>query len=317
MKRIAIVLALAAAFFHTATFAGEFVPAGRVTMLITTKPGANHDIYSRTIGEAIKRGNPPFTLLMINKDDGGGTVGMRDVSALRAGAEADNTLLPFPIGDVSYLLTNTRLRMDDFTPLAVLVEDKHFFYTAANSRFKTFQDVVDALEKEPLVLAGGRGDDIMFFEAVKRAVDKKDNLTYLQTDGANAAAVQVLGGHVEIGIGKMAVLDAFFKNGDFHPLAVEGDARQGEPYRDVPTFKELGYPGIAFSQLRGFFASKNMSPEARDYWSALLVEAATSDYFVENYVKKFSSELKPMNAEETRKIFHKAQEDALAAGYGR
>ena len=152
---------------------------------------------------------------------------------------------------------------------------------------------------------------------MKRTVDKNGNLTYLQTDGTNDTAVQVLGNHVEVGMGKQAVLNAFIENGDFVPFAVEGNERLGGIYADVPTFKELGFPGIGFIQFRGVFGSKNMTPEARDYWSAVLLKAAQSDYFIKNYIQKFASELALMDAQAAKAYFEKAEEDAFAAGYGK
>lgn len=297
--------------------AGEFKPANRVTLLITTKPGSNHDIFSRTLGEAIKQLKPPFTLMMVNKDDGGGAVGNRNVANLRPGSEADNTLLPFNIGDVPTTVDTTNLTMDDFRQLAGVVSEKHIFYTRSDSRFKTFQDFVDALAKEPLVLAGGRGDDIMFFHSVKNGVDKNDNLSSLQTGGTNDTAVQVLGGHVEVGMGKQAILTPFIENGDFRPLAVEGDVRLDPPYQDVPTFTELGYPQIEFIQTRGIFGSKNMSDEAAAYWSSLILEAGKSEYFKKNYIDKFKASANLMDSEKATAAYHKAQEDAYASGFGK
>jgi putative tricarboxylic transport membrane protein len=315
--KTAFLLAVCPLMTASLALSGEFTPAGKVTWVVSTKPGSNIDIFSRTVGEAIKSLKPAYNLVMLNKEDGAGAVANRDVSIMRAGNDANNTLLTFNIGDVPSLLQNTEMRIKDFTPLAVLAQDKHIFYTGSGSRFKSFQDFADALQKEPLVLAGGRGDDIMFFESVKRSVDRNGNLTYLQTDGTNDTAVQVLGGHVEVGMGKQAVLNAFIGNGDFVPLAVEGNERLGGIYADVPTFKELGYPDIGFIQFRAVFGSRNMTPEARDYWSDVLLKAAQSDYFTKNYIQKFSSELALMDAAETKAYFEKAEKDAVAAGYGK
>ena len=160
---LAIACALSFAFTALSAVAGEFTPARKVTWVISTKPGSNIDIFSRTVGEAVKASKPPYNLVMLNKEDGGGAVANRDVSVMRTGNDANNTLLTFNIGDVPPLIQNTEMRIKDFTPLAILAQDKHIFFARSDSRFKSFQDFVDALQKEPLVLAGGRGDDIMFF----------------------------------------------------------------------------------------------------------------------------------------------------------
>lgn len=312
---------LAAALCFIALFgaagAGEFTPAGRVTVYITSNPGSNSDIFVRNMGEAIKQLGVPFNMIMINKVDGGQAIGNRLVSEMRAGRDADNTLLGYNIGDVPFTLHTTDMTMDDFKQLAIICSEKHILYTGKNSRFKTFKDVVDTLDKEPLVLAGGRGDDFMFFHSFKRGIDTKDHLTSLLTGGSNETAIQVLGEHVDLGIGKPAVLTSFIENGDFRPLAVEGDTRLAPPFDDVPTFAELGYPQIGFVQSRGFFGGKNMSPAAVAYWSDLLTRAAALDYFKVNYLDKFNAEVTIMGAEEARKAYYKAQEDSYDSGFGK
>jgi len=293
-----------------------FTPAKTVNIIANAKAGTNIDIHARTVMETLKSidefAATGANVLVTNQEDGNGAVAQRNVAGLAAGEEADNTLLTLNVGDLAAMLENTDMTVDSFKILGVTVQDKHMIYVRADSPFQTFNDIVEAVKTQKLVIAGGKGDEVMFGSMVKAVIDQNGNLNYLQTSGNNDTAVQVLGGHVDVGIGKPSVLNAYMESGDVRTIAVEGDVRFDGLYADVPTLVELGYGDISYIQCRAFCASPNMSDAAIQYWSDMLAKVCDSDYFVENYVIKNQSSLGYMDAATATEYFLSAQENTLA-----
>lgn len=302
---------------ETAESQGEFKPSSTVEFIANSKAGSNIDIFARSVVESMKV-NKSFAdsksnLIVVNQEDGNGAVAQRQVSAL-TGEAADNKLLTLNVGDLESMLMNTDLTVDDFTILGILVQDKHYLYVNKDSAYQSFEDFVkDVQGGANKVIAGGRGDDIMFGSLVRRTLGAEDNLNYLQTGGTNDTAVQVLGNQVDIGIGKASVLNAYLESGDVRILAVEGQEPGTGLYEGVPTLDSLGYGDINYIQCRAVAGSRNMSPEAVSYWEGILKSVAESEDFNVNYVKKYDSVLGYMGSAEATAYFKESEEIAKAA----
>ena len=294
--------------------AAEFKPSRNVEYLCHSSPGSALDIFTRTVSEIIRSQKFSDANIMINNQtDGGGAVAQRRVSQM-SGQLANHTLLGFNMGDVPAILQNTSMTVDDFRVIAVLAQDNKFLYVTKSAPFKTFQGLVDTLDKgERVVLGGGKADDNVMFLLLKRAIDKNDNLSYLQNGDTQQTAISALGGHVYIGIGKPGVGVSYINSGDFFPIATEGSERMGAPFTNVPTFKELGFDNIDFIQSRAVFGSKNMSDAAYAYWQEVFRQVAESPEFQKNYIEKYQAQPVFIAGEEAQKYFRQAQENVYDA----
>lgn len=293
---------------------GNFKPSATVEFIANSKAGSNIDIFARSVVESMKAdatfAASKSNLIIVNQEDGNGAVAQRQVSAL-TGEEADNKLLTLNVGDLESMLMNTDLTVDDFTILGILVQDKHYLYVNKDSSYQTFDDFVkDVKGGANKVIAGGRGDDIMFGSLVRKVLGAEANLNYLQTGGTNDTAVQVLGNQVDIGIGKASVLNAYLESGDVRVLAVEGPEPGAGLYEGVPTLESLGYGDINYIQCRAIAGSKNMSPAAVAYWEGVLKSVAESEDFDQNYVKKYDSMLGYMDSAKATAYFKEAEKVA-------
>lgn len=294
--------------------AAEFKPSRNVEYICHSSPSSALDIFTRTVAEIIRsRKFSDATIVVNNQTDGGGAVAQRRVSQL-TGQMADHTLLGFNMGDVPAVLQNTDMTVDDFRVIAVLAQDNKFLYVTKSAPFKTFQGLIDALDKgERVILGGGKADDNVMFLLLKRAIDKNDNLSYLQNGDTQKTAIAALGDHVYIAIGKPGVCVPYIESGDFFPIVSEGVKRMGAPFADTPTFKELGYDNIDFIQSRAVFGSKNMSDEAYAYWQDVFRQVAESPDFQKNYIEKYQSQPVYIAGEEAQKYFKQAQENVYDA----
>jgi putative tricarboxylic transport membrane protein len=298
----------------TPTQAAEFKPSRNVEYISHSSPGSALDIFTRTVAEIIRsRKFSDATIMINNQTDGGGAVAQRRVSQM-TGALADHALLGFNLGDVPAILQNTNMTVDDFRVIAVLAQDNKFLYVTKTAPFKTFQGLIEALDKgERVVLGGGKADDNVMFLLLKRAIDKNDNLSYLQNGDTQKTAIAALGGHVYIAIGKPGVGVPYIQSGDFFPIVTEGSKRMGPPFADTPTFKELGFDSVDFIQSRAVFGSRNMSDAAYAYWQDVFRKVAESPDFQKNYIEKYQSQSVFIAGEEAQKYFRQAQENVYDA----
>ncbi|MCC8191312.1 MAG: hypothetical protein LIP77_11890 [Planctomycetes bacterium] len=316
MKRI-LALALCATAILPGTVArgGDFEPSRNVEYVVHSSPGSALDVFSRTVADIIRsNGLAKATIVINNQTDGGGAVAQRRVSQL-TGAVADHTLLGFNMGDVPAILQNTDMTIDDFRIIAILAQDNKFLYITRSAPFDSFQGLVDTLERgERVVLGGGKADDNVMFLLLKKAIDKNDNLAYLQNGDTQKTAVAALGDHVAIAIGKPGVCLPYIDSGEFIPIVTEGKQRMAGPFADVPTFTELGYDTIDFIQSRAIIASKHMSDEAYAYWQDVFCQVAESQDFTVKYLEKYQSQPAFIAGDDAQRYFQQAQRDVLEAG---
>ena len=148
MKKILAIAAVALLSAPLSASAAEFTPKKDIEWVVTSSPGGGSDIYSRFISDAMTKANLANgkTFLVTNKTDGGGEVGRLTVSRVPNGARADHTLLTFNSGDLMPMVKNTANRLANFTPLAIMAEDKQLLFIGESSKYKTFAEVIAAVK---------------------------------------------------------------------------------------------------------------------------------------------------------------------------
>jgi len=71
--------------------------------------------------------------------------------------------------------------------------------------------------------------------------------------GGGPMSVDMLGGHVEMGVGSVALLASLVSSGKLRAVAVTGD-RRSHAMPDVPALVEQGFPGFSALAWWGIFA---------------------------------------------------------------
>ena len=103
------------------------------------------------------------------KTDGAGEIGRNQVATMKAGEQADHTLLTFNSGDLMPMCKNTNNRIGNFQPIAFLAVDKHLIFIGEYSKYKNFKEVIAALKAgKNIVLGGSKGDDVACHEGGHR-----------------------------------------------------------------------------------------------------------------------------------------------------
>jgi tripartite-type tricarboxylate transporter receptor subunit TctC len=144
-----------------------------------------------------------------------------------------------------------------------------------NGRFKNLEEFVAEAKKNPgkvsLATYGGHYYKLLGLMIQRELGIQLNNVNY--KDPAPAVN-DVVGGNVDAMLSDAGGAREFFRAGKTHILALTHE-RRPEAFKEVPTFKELGHPGLVAY-----------------IWTGFAVKAGTPPDVVERLYKAFSSALK-------------------------
>jgi len=249
-------------------------PRAQARMLVGFPPGGAVDILGRLfaepMGEAIGR-----TVIVENRP---GAVGQIAAEALKAAAPDGATLMVAP--DASVIIRPQTLSKPPFDPLADFTPVAHTgnWATAlgihAGLPAKTLSEFVNWAKANPdraTFGSSGAGGSTHFF-GVLLGQTVGVPLRQVPYKGAGPAILDVVAGHIPATIQPLGTLLAQAKAGKLAILAMSGSRRSpGAP--EVPTFSELGYPGLTVDGWFGIFAPAGTPPETTAKLNGAFVRA--------------------------------------------
>jgi tripartite-type tricarboxylate transporter receptor subunit TctC len=184
--------------------------------------------------------------VVTNRAGAGGQVGFE---AIFNAAPDGHTLgaLAVPAISTFPLERQVRYRPLDFSFLANVVDDPSTVYVAAGSPVRTLQDLVQAAKARPGRMdygTTGVGSDDHLLMLGLEGLAGLQPMTHAPFAGSAPLLAQVLGGHIELGVGNMAEILAAMREGRVRALGQAAE-RRWEAAPDVPTFREQGFDMVA------------------------------------------------------------------------
>ena len=286
-KFVAIVLSalMVCALFANGTeetASAGFKPTKDVSWVCTSKPGGGSDIFTTQIKDAMKvNGITDANIVTEYITDGSGEVGRLQVSTTNK-AKADYTLLTFNSGDLMPMVKNTDNRVENFRPLAIMAVDKQLLFIGEQSKYSSWQEIMDALKSgAKIVIAGSKGDDIETYNKLIAELGVPESqLSYIANDATSGAITSLLGGHVDLCMSKPAAASQYVEAGKMKPvLALSTTRFSTESLKDAPTLSEFGFNNVEVPVWRGVSAPKAMSDEAYAFWADCLKKASATAEF--------------------------------------
>ena len=286
-KFVAIVLSalMVCALFANGTeetASAGFKPTKDVSWVCTSKPGGGSDIFTTQIKDAMKvNGITDANIVTEYITDGSGEVGRLQVSTTNK-AKADYTLLTFNSGDLMPMVKNTDNRVENFRPLAIMAVDKQLLFVGEQSKYSSWQEIMDALKSgAKIVIAGSKGDDIETYSKLIAELGVSEaQLSYIANDATSGAITSLLGGHVDLCMSKPAAASQYVEAGKMKPvLALSTTRFSTESLKDAPTLSEFGFNNVEVPVWRGVSAPKAMSDEAYAFWADCLKKASETAEF--------------------------------------
>ncbi|MBW2148016.1 MAG: tripartite tricarboxylate transporter substrate binding protein [Deltaproteobacteria bacterium] len=266
-------------------------PEKPIEMVVHSSPGGGSDLFTRTVAHILeKEGLVKQKIRVVNRRGGGGTVALNYLASKKGDPYVLMQVTTSPLSAI--LRGSSRMKFEDITLIAKVVEDPNLAFTRYGSSFKDMKSLIAEAKKAPKKISVSFGNvggsEHICAHRVSKAAGVVLNMVSFKS-GAGAATA-LLGGHVDFSFGNVNEQMGQIEAKKIRPLAAITEKRI--PYLpDVPTMREQGIDAV-FSQLRGFWAPQNFPPYALKFWEetfARLTETkGFKDYLQTTYgVKSF------------------------------
>ncbi len=270
------VLLAAAIGANAPAIAQDKFPSRPIELIVPFGPGGGADQLARLTGKLLEpivgQGIP-----VVNVPGATGATGMAKLVA----APADGYSMAVYIADTHALLTgeNPRWKVEDLTPIAVMIQAPSFIFVPKDSPYKTWADFEKAAKENPgklkiATVGFGSVDDF----TVKH-LEAKGGIKVVQVPFSKPSEryVSILGGHADALYEQAGDVSQFLKSGEMRPILMFGDKRM-DAFKDVPASGELGYT-VSLPQFRSIVVRAG-TPDAivKTLSDALTKIAATDEY---------------------------------------
>jgi tripartite-type tricarboxylate transporter receptor subunit TctC len=163
-------------------------------------------------------------------------------------------------------LSRPAAKYTDLEPLVNLFFDPEVLYTASNSKFMTFQDVLGQARS-----GGGKwgaANPASLERQVLEQLKQKAGVAPAVTtfEGGGDMLINVLNHTLDMGVGELQEIGPQLAAGRVRVLAVVGEERLPQ-FPDVPTLREEGID-LAVRKFRGLAGAKGTPPEVIAQWEA-------------------------------------------------
>jgi putative tricarboxylic transport membrane protein len=275
---------------------------------VHTSPGGGTDTFARTVSDMLGREKIfPQPAIVSNRTGGSGSVAFNYVKSRKGDP---HVVLTIATGTLLTAASRPELGLglDNYTPLAFFALDPQAIAVAADSKFKTMKDLVEAGKREPNAIASAitsaTGTGRLLLYLLDRETGAK--FKYVSFKGGSDATLAVLGGHLPFTPENLSEMMSAVESKKMRVLAVTGEKRlPGLP--DAPTLKELGY-NISVGTGRGFAMPAGVPKEAAAAMEAALKRVHDSAAWKE-FAAKYHYEDVYMGSAEMGRFLEKRREE--------
>ncbi|WP_043359970.1 tripartite tricarboxylate transporter substrate binding protein [Belnapia sp. F-4-1] len=233
-------------------------PDRPLAMIVAFAPGGGTDAAARTIARFLERdlGQP---VVVNNRPGAGGEIGFGEL----ARAKPDGLTIGFI--NTPHIVTlpierRTRFRLEDFTPIANIVDDPGAFYVLTDSPYRSLADLIAAARARPESISYGStgigSDDHLAVLAFERQAGIR--LLHIPYAGSAQVKQALIGKTIEIASMNVAEGVQESRQGLLRMLAQMGE-RRTEVAPEIPTFREAGFDVVEGS-MRGLAAPAGLPP---------------------------------------------------------
>ncbi len=238
----------------TAALAQDY-PARPIQMIVPFPAGGPADIVGRLYAQHLSAAVGQ-QVVVLNRDGAGGSIG----TAAAARASPDGYNLVF--GTTSTMVVNPLVMKQvpydfwkDFSLIGLIADAPHILAVRDGLPAKTAAELVTLAKRSPgkyTIASSGPGTIVqMAAELLKHQTGA--DLLVVPFKGGQPATLALLSGNVDMIVNDLTTLKANLASGKLRALAVAHTARL-KVLPEVPTFAELGYPGMVSSTWWGIGA---------------------------------------------------------------
>ncbi|MEP9378145.1 tripartite tricarboxylate transporter substrate binding protein [Aquabacter sp. CN5-332] len=222
-------------------------PNKAIDLIVPFAPGGSTTLSGRAVAQALEE-YWKVPVRVVSKPGGNTIPAVEEV--MRAPPDG-YTLLIDSAASASMLevvVKNPPTPVMNRTFVVSVAQTPQVFVVAADSPFKTMQEAIDQLKKDPgsftwTSLGGAGGQDFAFRALFKAAGVDIKHTRPVATKGGSEPGTMAAGGHVMMGAGSWVSMAPMLQAGKVRALAVASPERLPN-LPDVPCMAELGYPSV-------------------------------------------------------------------------
>ena len=233
--------------------------------MVPNAPGGGYDTTARVVAQVLEEEGLRRPVDVFNVEGAGGVVGLA-----RTAGETGNPdlLMMMGLGLVGALYTvpDAAVDLGAVTPIARLISEPEIVAVAADSRFRTMDDLVEAWRGEPrrVRVGGGSqlgGPDHLGAYLLADSVDiEPRQVAYRRYDGGGPLLAGLYDGTVDFAVSGLGEYADHIRTGAIRVLAVTSEGRLAG--LDAPTLADLGVD-LDFRNWRGLVAPPGLSGDER------------------------------------------------------
>ncbi len=253
-----------------------------ITITVGFGAGGSNDLSARYLAEAL--GEHGITANVVNMPGGMGTEAAYHVS--NQSPDSATFMWAHPLimlfepaaGDRGYTI-------DDFTPVGTLASPTFALGSRAGAPWETLDDLIDYIEANPgEVTLGGQGEGNMMHFIAELILDPEElDYTYVGLGGGADVALNLTGGHVDLGHLSLAAARPLHQDGDLTVLVNTQILVERDPLMpDIPNIIEYGIEGQEPHPL-ALWAPEGTSEELIRLLTDAMAEIAEDPDFQQSY----------------------------------
>lgn len=254
-------------------------PKRPIEVVIPFGEGGASDIFARKFSE-IMGASMPQPMQPVNKKGSGGIVGMVYAASQKNDGYTILGITPsHVIADALEKSQEVKL-LEDFEPLARIQSDIYILCVPENSRFKSFEELVEYGKNNSVTFAGvspGGLDDLTLSAL---SAETGMDIKFVPYKSGSEVKAAVLGGEVDIYLDKIISAINYIRDGKVKPIVVLNDKRidKVDELKDVPATAELGYD-VTIGSWRGFVIKKGTPENVKAYLMDKMKEAYETEEY--------------------------------------
>jgi tripartite-type tricarboxylate transporter receptor subunit TctC len=260
-------------------------PSRPIEFIVPWGPGGGADQLARLVAKLIEP-ELKVSVPVVNVPGATGATGMAKLLA----APADGYSMAIYIADSHALLAgkDARWKVEDITPVAVMIQAPSFIFLPKDSRFKSWAEFEKEAKEKPgtlkvATLGFGSVDDF----TLKSLEPKGVKIVQVPFSKPNERYVSILGGHADALYEQAGDVAQFLTSSQMTPALIFGKERHPD-FKDTPASYEIGHE-VALPQFRSIVMKAGTPPEAVEKVSAALAKVAASEEFKEFLKKQYAS----------------------------
>ena len=254
----------------------------RLHFLIPGGAGGGWDATARGVGEALTRSGLVPRASYENMSGGDGSKAIAHL--IETAERQTDTLMISSTPIILKALKNIFPQSyKDLTPVAVVIADYGAFVVKTDSKYMSWQQIIDDFRLDPrnVLVAGGSViggmDHVVAAMAFKKSGVDAKTLRYIPYNAGAKAMVGLLSNETQLLSTGLSEALALAKQGEVRILAMTAATRLDHA-PDVPTISEQGVD-LVFTNWRGFFGAPDLSEgKVREFQELLLKMYDTKEW---------------------------------------